>query len=655
MVTKKRDIFEKRENIKPYEYPELLGFVDAIDDSFWTVRKYSFNKDVKEYNYSLDKAEKGFSKRGMLAISQVENTVKSFFARLDMRLPKPEISFAGVKFAANECFDDETEVLTEDGFYKFKDLPKNLKVAQYNMETKEISYELPLEYIEKEYQGLMHHYDSSATDIKVTPNHDIIVINPHSKKVRKAKSFEGKWGRNFLYPSSGLINKSESTNITPEERLLVALQADGSLFGTTPSGVGRRDFSFNLGKERKVERLEKILKDCGIEYYKRYKESCIKTKMTVISAKLPDWVDPFNVKNFNWVNVHRTNETWVDEFVEELMFWDGTEGCYYNTNEQAIDKVQIMCTLNGYTVNKGVNRTAEETLKWKRPDGVPFKTAKTCFVLSIRKTDTITYPHRKEVYYDGKVYCVTMPLGTVVIRRGKRVSIQGNCTHSLAYSQCLEELGLNQEFEDLLEVPAMKDRVAYLKKYLGGLNSRSNKEFTKSLVLFTLLIENISLYAPFYVMTAIKKNRQMLKSVGKVIQSTMTEERLHSLFGATLINIIKEENPEWFDDEMEQKIRRNIRKAVKAEEKVIEWMFEEGETDYLKKEYVIEYLKYRANDSLSLIGYEPEYKLNEELLEHSKYLNTMQKSQAEIDFFDNRNSDYNKNIDFESDDLFDDL
>lgn len=331
MVTKKRDIFEKRENIKPYEYPELLGFVDAIDDSFWTVRKYSFNKDVKEYNYSLDKAEKGFSKRGMLAISQVENTVKSFFARLDMRLPKPEISFGGAKFAANEC------------------------------------------------------------------------------------------------------------------------------------------------------------------------------------------------------------------------------------------------------------------------------------------------------------------------------------THSLAYSQCLEELGLNQEFEDLLEVPAMKDRVAYLKKYLGGLNSRSNKEFTKSLILFTLLIENISLYAPFYVMTAIKKNRQMLKSVGKVIQSTMTEERLHSLFGATLINIIKEENPEWFDDEMEQKIRRNIRKAVKAEEKVIEWMFEEGETDYLKKEYVIEYLKYRANDSLSLIGYEPEYKLNEELLEHSKYLNTMQKSQAEIDFFDNRNSDYNKNIDFESDDLFDDL
>lgn len=648
-------IFDKRENVKPYEYPELLGFVDAIDDSFWTVRKYSFNKDVMEYDFSLTEEEKEFSKRAMLSISQVENSVKTFFGRIDMRLPKPEISFVGAKFAANECFDEETEVLTEEGFYKFSELPRGLKVAQYNMETKEVSYEIPLDYIEKDYQGLMHHYDSMSTNIKVTPNHDIIVINPHSKKMRKAKSCEGKWGRNFSYPSSGFINKNESTHLTNEERLLIALQADGSLFGTTPSGVGRRDFSFNLGKQRKIERLEKILNDCNIQYYKRNRESIIKTEMTVISAKLPDWVNPFDVKNFNWIDINKTNETWVDEFVEELMFWDGSQGVYYNTNEQAVDKIQIMCSLNGYTVNKGINRKSEEGLKGKRPDGVPFKTSKTCFVLYIRKTDTITYPHRKEVEYDGKVYCVTMPLGTVITRRGKRISIQGNCTHSLAYSECLEVLGLNEEFNHLLEVPAMRDRVQYLKKYISGLNSRSNKEFTKSLILFTLLIENISLYASFYAMTAIKKNRNMMKSLGKVIQSTMVEERLHSLFGANLINIIKKENPEWFDDEMEQKVRRNIRKAVKAEEKVIDWMFEKGETEYLKKSYVLEYLKYRANDSLSLIGYKPEFEIDKELLKHSKYLETMQKSQAEIDFFDNRNSDYNKNIDFESDDLFDDL
>ena len=86
-------IFDNRENIKPYDYPQLIEFVNAIDDSFWTVRKFDFSRDVMDFNYNLTEAERSFCERGMLAISQVENTVKSFFGRFDT-----EIDFVGITF-----------------------------------------------------------------------------------------------------------------------------------------------------------------------------------------------------------------------------------------------------------------------------------------------------------------------------------------------------------------------------------------------------------------------------------------------------------------------------------------------------------------------------------------------------------------------------
>lgn len=228
-------------------------------------------------------------------------------------------------------------------------------------------------------------------------------------------------------------------------------------------------------------------------------------------------------------------------------------------------------------------------------------------------------------------------------------------THSLAYSQFLEEAGLNEEFLKLESVPCMADRTKYLQKYLQGVNSRNNKEWIKSHILFTFLVENISLYSPFLCMSATKKYSQRMKTVGKVIQATAREEQLHTLFGLEIIKIVRSENPEWFDDDMEQKIRRNIRKAIKAEEKVIEWIFENGEPEYINKQQVLEYLKFRANDSLSLLGYEPEYEINQDLRKASKFMDVMLKSKVTGDFFDEELTDYNKNIDFKREGLHDKL
>lgn len=215
--------------------------------------------------------------------------------------------------------------------------------------------------------------------------------------------------------------------------------------------------------------------------------------------------------------------------------------------------------------------------------------------------------------------------------------------HRRTYKQGLDLLGLDREFEHVMEIPQIAGRVNYLNKYLKGYTSRSNKEFTKSLILFSLLVENASLFANFLTISAFGKYKNILTNFTTVVNATSKEEAIHAQFGAELIKIIKEENPEWFDQEMEDKIRRNIRKAYKAEEELIDWIFEKGELDFMPKNVIKEYTKQRLNHGLELVGYTAEYQVDQQLLAPTKYFDRMAKAPIAFDFFAQKSTDYNKN------------
>lgn len=224
--------------------------------------------------------------------------------------------------------------------------------------------------------------------------------------------------------------------------------------------------------------------------------------------------------------------------------------------------------------------------------------------------------------------------------------------HQRSYSKLLSLLGLESEFEKIKDIPVLEGRTNYLKKYLKGVNSRSNKEFTKSLILFTLLIEDISLFSQFLIVSSFKKYRNVLSNFNSIIGSTAREEVLHSDFGVALIKIIKEENPEWFDDEMENKIRRNVRKAYKAEAEILDWIFQGGELEFLPKESIKEYLKDRFNKSLVNLGYKEEYKVDNNLLKPTEFLEVQLKASSSFDFFNEKSSEYSNNASFDEEDLW---
>jgi len=136
-LERKTDIFEKRVNLKPYEYPQLYDYVPAIRHSYWIHTEYNFTSDIQDFKSRLTPLEQSAIKNTMLAISQIEIAVKSFWGDLYHRMPKPEIGAVGSTFAESEvrhadAYSHLIEILgLNDEFKALKKKPVIMKRVQY--------------------------------------------------------------------------------------------------------------------------------------------------------------------------------------------------------------------------------------------------------------------------------------------------------------------------------------------------------------------------------------------------------------------------------------------------------------------------------------------------------------------------------------------
>ena len=106
------------------------------------------------------------------------------------------------------------------------------------------------------------------------------------------------------------------------------------------------------------------------------------------------------------------------------------------------------------------------------------------------------------------------------------------------------------------------------------------------------------------------KHKNMLKGISNVVEATSKEEQIHGDFGIDLIKVLQKENPDWFTDEYHKRIQEMCLNAFEAEKDVVDWIFENGELDFLPKAVVNEFLKNRFNNSLESIGIEKVFKFD---------------------------------------------
>ena len=225
--------------------------------------------------------------------------------------------------------------------------------------------------------------------------------------------------------------------------------------------------------------------------------------------------------------------------------------------------------------------------------------------------------------------------------------------HADAYSHLLEILGLNEEFKKLKKNPVIMKRVQYLEQALRNSKSDYDKQYAESILLFSVFIEHVSLFSQFLIIMAFNKHKNMLKGISNVVEATSKEEQIHGDFGIDLIKIFKEEHSEWFTPEFNANIQKMCQTAFEAESDIIDWIFEQGELDFLPKNVVVAFIKDRFNKSLESIDIEAIFDVEEELLLQTEWFDDEIIGTKHGDFFVKRSVNYSKRTQsITSDDLF---
>jgi ribonucleoside-diphosphate reductase beta chain len=214
--------------------------------------------------------------------------------------------------------------------------------------------------------------------------------------------------------------------------------------------------------------------------------------------------------------------------------------------------------------------------------------------------------------------------------------------HSEAYSRLLEVLGYNDEFTDLMKVPVIQERINYLSQALENAKSNDKKEYTISLILFSLLIENVSLFSQFAIVLSFTRFRGLMKNVSNIIAWTSVDEQIHANAGIYLIGKVKEEYPDIFTPETVKHVEEIVKLSIETETKMLDWIFTEGELTTIKKNDLINFMKKRADDSLQQIGVSPIFNISSEDSNKMLWFEEEIYSNSLDDFFAKRPVEYTK-------------
>jgi ribonucleoside-diphosphate reductase beta chain len=225
--------------------------------------------------------------------------------------------------------------------------------------------------------------------------------------------------------------------------------------------------------------------------------------------------------------------------------------------------------------------------------------------------------------------------------------------HNNAYERLLSVLDLEEVFEENLKLEWIQGRVNYLRKYTHRFYKDSKKQYLYALILFTLFVENVSLFSQFYVINWFARFKNVLKDTDQQVKYTRNEENIHALVGIKIINTIRKEYPELFDEELEEKIIFEAGEAFKSEAKIVDWMVNGIQEDGLNAPLLKEFIKNRINDSLKQIGFKKAFKVDKELLKKTLWFEEELLGNNMTDFFHSRPVEYSKKgQSFDESDLF---
>lgn len=317
----------------------------------------------------------------------------------------------------DECFSGDTEVLTGSGFVKFNEL-KDEHVAEYH-DSGEITFTSQYEKINKApSEGVLRVKSGKNFDLIVTPGHNMLVDG----KFIEARNIKGGLKKYAKMTRAGLASGSDE-ELTPFERFLICFQADGSIHKVRKDGSMRVAFSFS--KQKKIEAFKNICEEAGIEICYTDKSPELGSRKERVRFIVS--VDKVYSKDISkYFDIKTMSLKKARAIIEEMVLWDG-HFCkdrygtylYTSTSKSMADFYQSIAVISGYGSNMGF---AKDDRK---------ETFSGCWRLHIQKNNCLVGLQSWEPVHDKdyseNVYCVRVSSGKIIIRRGGRTLVVGNC------------------------------------------------------------------------------------------------------------------------------------------------------------------------------------------------------------------------------------
>lgn len=226
--------------------------------------------------------------------------------------------------------------------------------------------------------------------------------------------------------------------------------------------------------------------------------------------------------------------------------------------------------------------------------------------------------------------------------------------HAVAYSYLNDTLNLT-DFEAFLKDEATMGKLNGLMEVrMSDTGSYSPREIARSIALFSAVAEGIQLFSSFAVLFSFRKEQSnRLRGIGKQMEFSIRDESLHSEAGCKLFRVLKQENPDIDDKDLENDIRQGVELALDQEFKYLDKIFELGDLPTITKAQVKNFMLDRANRKLVELGYTATYSVDPVLYEEMKWFYHMASLPQQTDTFAQRESSYSKpNQDWQNKDLF---
>ena len=182
--------------------------------------------------------------------------------------------------------------------------------------------------------------------------------------------------------------------------------------------------------------------------------------------------------------------------------------------------------------------------------------------------------------------------------------------HTHAYQYCIESLGMDEGeiFNMYHEVPSVATKASWAIKYTKEINEpgfttgtlETDKALLKNLIAYYCVLEGIFFYCGFTQILSMGRRNKMT-GTSEQFQYILRDESMHVNFGIDVINQIKLENPELWDQEMQESARNMILEGTTHEVAYARDTMPRGVLG-MNANMMEEYLQFIANRRLAQIG-----------------------------------------------------